>query len=266
MKKINVFLLSVLILFVFLDNDVACVNKEPITASMSSIVWREKSLEKVVQIILPQVDRLNVFLQFYKVVPSFLNHPKIFIASGNDYSEALSLGACAKFFWADTIKGYHIVIDDDILYPDDYVAQCIKKIEQYKRKVVIGFHGVVLRDTMLSYRDKVLYNFQMGLEEDTCVHILGTGTISYHSDTIKVTMRAFLNKNMADIWFGIVAQKQHVPLLCVQRLAGYLKSIEPTSHDPKAIGMIVQQNGGKDRVELIEQNRPWILYRANIQK
>ena len=58
---------------------------------------------------------------------------KITIAKGEDHPKELALGACAKFFWAKDTSGYHFIADDDILYPNNYVAYCISKIEQYNR-------------------------------------------------------------------------------------------------------------------------------------
>ena len=45
-----------------------------ITASMSTLAWREPGLASMVATIVPQVDWLNVFLQGYDRVPDCLRH------------------------------------------------------------------------------------------------------------------------------------------------------------------------------------------------
>jgi len=233
---------------------------EMIVASVSSVGWREDGLKRVVSDILPQVDRLNVFLQGYKKIPLFLQHPKIIVARGEDYPQALALGACAKFFWADTVQGYHFTIDDDIIYPKNYVEYCIQKIEQYHRKAVVGFHGSILKDGLKSYNERICLCFENGLDDDAHVHILGTGVLAYHTETIRVSMCNVFKRNMADICFGIIAQEQHIPLICIQRLQGYLKSIKELSTHPLSITIQSERSGGCDRFAAIQKYGVWNLY------
>ncbi len=243
---------------------------ETVTANISTVGWREEGLKRVVADILPQVDRLNVFLQWYKSVPEFLNNPKITVVRGEDQPGALALGSSAKFFWADKIKGYHFTIDDDLVYPENYVKYCIEKIEQYHRTAVVGFHGVLLKDDIQNYVPnkkkfrfrKALYNFRCALENDRPVHLLGTGVLAYHTDTIKISINDFLTRNMDDIYFGIAAQVQHVPLVCIQRSEGYVKPIDLLATDPSCIYEQARQDGGKDMLSVIQKFGSWKLYES----
>jgi hypothetical protein len=243
-------------------------DSEMITASISTIWWREDGLKQVVAAMLPQVDRLNIFLQGYKSIPEFLNNSKITVVRGEDYPEALALGASAKFHWAGQVKGYHFTIDDDIVYPPDYVKYCIQKIEQYNRKAVVGFHGTLLKDDLMQcsankkkfkFR-QTLFNHRFPLDQDQVVHLLGTGVMAYHTDTIKVNIKDFPTRSMDDIYFGILAQQQQVPLICLQRVADYLKPIEPLASNPSSVYEQARQNGGKDMLAVLQQFGVWKLY------
>jgi hypothetical protein len=245
-------------------------NSEMVTASVSTVAWREDGLKRVVADILPQVDKLNIFLQGYKSIPEFLQHPKITVVMGDDQPGALALGSSAKFFWADKIKGYHFTIDDDIFYPENYVKYCIEKIEQYHRTAIVGFHGTLLKDDVQNYVPnkkkfrfrKSLFNFRCALENDRSVHLLGTGVLAYHTDTIKISINDFLTRNMDDIYFGIAAQLQHVPLVCIQRHEDYLKPIELLATAPTSIYEQARQDGGKDILAVIQKFGSWQLYES----
>jgi len=232
-----------------------------ITASVSSVEWREDGLKQVVSDILPQVDRLNVFLQGYQSVPAFLNDPKITVARGQDYPEVLARGSNAKFFWADKVKGYHFIIDDDTLYPADYVKYCIQKIEEYNRTAVVGFHGIQVKDQMKDYfKERSVISLRRALKADTSVHILGSGMLAYHTDTIKINPADFVIKNEDAVYFAINAQKQHVPLICIQRPVYYLKPLGPLCYDERCVYEQALRDGGKQRLALIQTHESWKLY------
>lgn len=184
------------------------------TASLATIPSRISQLKKTVESLLSQVDRLNVFCNNYQTVPEFLNHEKITLGFGDN-----SLGDAGKFFWADETKGYHFVCDDDILYPPNYVNKMIAKIEQYGRKAVVGIHGINLRFTPITdyHASTERFPFHSEVKKDTLVHILGTGTIAYHSDTMKVSVRDFKEKNIADIFFALLGQNQKIPFIAIER-------------------------------------------------
>lgn len=239
------------------------IARENITASVSTVGWREKSLEVTVKSMLPQVDRLNVFLQKYEQVPDFLDHPKITVAVGNDYPDALVLGDAAKFFWADRVEGYHFILDDDIIYPSDYVSYCISKIEQYGRKAVVGFHGSIFKEKVSHYaKDRTVFSFTNANSIDRPVHMLGTGVLAYHTDTIKVNIRDFLIRNMADIWFAILGQKQKVPFIALQKAKNYIISVPGTGVEPQSIwGQSV--NNYSVQVGLVNQYQPWQIFNVS---
>ena len=89
-----------------------------ITASLATIPSRIPQLQKTVESLLPQVDRLNIFLNNYTTVPEFLNHDKIQLGFGDN-----SIGDAGKFYWASETKGFQMYCDDDIIYLGDYVAK-----------------------------------------------------------------------------------------------------------------------------------------------
>ena len=208
-----------------------------ITASMSTIAWREPGLARAVASILPQVDRLNVFLQGYTHTPECLNDPRIRIVRDVDAPESAALGASAKFHWlwhGLVRDGYHFQVDDDIEYPPDYVARCIAAIDAHDRRPIVGFHGMIYRKCVRSYfRDRRVWTFRQKCDSDRFVHAIGTGTTAYHTSAIRLTAADFVEPNSCDLFLGLAAQRQRVPMLCLARPRGYLKAL-PLAADPRA--------------------------------
>lgn len=193
-----------------------------ITASVASMPERKDGLHEVVQRLLPQVDRMIVYLNNYTEIPEFLNNNNIVVCTSQDHGDLKDAG---KFFLADQIHGYHIVLDDDLIYPLDYVDRMLEKIDGYERKYCMGVHGIRLRPPLHQYyQNRKICHFCKAMKADRPVHLLGTGTLAYHTDTMQMCIEEFKKPNMADIWFALKAQQEEVGLMCVARPGGWLKN------------------------------------------
>lgn len=230
---------------------------------MSTIAWREPGLAIAVASVLPQVDRLNVFLQGYADVPPCLRHPKVSIVRDDEAPESAALGASAKFHWlwhGLVADGYHFTVDDDIEYPPDYVQRCVGKIEEYGRAAVVGFHGMIYRKRVRSYfTDRQVWTFRHKCDSDRFVHTLGTGTASFHTSTLKLMREDFAQANSCDLYLGIACQKQRVPVLCIARKRGYLKGLS-LSADPRAAS--APDEYARRMVEIHDTWTPWTIHSA----
>lgn len=244
---------KIVILFYFFATTI-CLAKDPIVASMSSIPEREACLQKVVNAILPQVDHLNVYLNNYDHIPHFLVQPKITVARSQEFGD---IGDNGKFFWTASIKGYHFTIDDDILYSPSYAKYCVNQIEKYHRKAVVGIHGSILNEPVNNYyRDRKIFYFAHALAQNVGVHILGTGTVAYHTDTIKVTLDDFPRKNMTDIWFALLGQVQKVPFICLKHPKRFLIDLAPPG---PAISRTAPLSC-EFQTEVVSNHSPWIIW------
>lgn len=231
-----------------------------ITASMSTIGWREPGLATAAASILPQVDRLNVFLQGYYEFPDCLRDSRVETVFGANATESELLGASAKFHWlwqGYVADGYHFTVDDDIEYPPDYVQRCIAKIEEHKRRAIVGFHGVLYKEPMRRYfRDRQCWRFDKECDADRFVHTLGTGTASWHTSALKLTRADFVLPNSCDLYLGVACQKQRVPVLCMARKRGYLKAL-PLAFDQRSCS--APEEYGKRQVEIYRTWSPWTV-------
>jgi hypothetical protein len=231
-----------------------------ITASMSTVVWREPGLTTAVASILPQVDFLNVFLQGYDRVPECLLNSKVTVVRDISAPESAHLGASAKFHWlwqGAVADGYHFSVDDDIEYPPDYTARCVAKIEQHNRRAIVGFHGILYKSRVRDYfRDRRCWTFRHKCDSDRFVHTLGTGTAAWHTSTLRLTRSDFAQPNSCDLYLGIACQRKRVPVLCIARRNGYLKEL-PLAADERSAS--APQEYARRMVEIWNTWSPWTV-------
>jgi glycosyltransferase involved in cell wall biosynthesis len=194
------------------------IKADKTTATIASIPQRRTNLSLTINSIIDQFDRIYVYLNDYENIPAFLQHPKITVARSQDFEDLADNG---KFFWCSEIDGYHFTLDDDIVYPRDYVMKLTEKIRKHQFKVIVGVHGIVFNFRKFkSYYDsnsRVIFNFNQALKNDSMVDILGTGTMAYHTKTIRFDMNKFENKRMVDIYVSIQAQESEIPRVAVER-------------------------------------------------
>jgi len=194
-----------------------------VLASVASIPSRTEWLREVVARLRPQVDRLLVYLNGYPAVPAYLDDEQFTVVSSTDRGDR---GDAGKFYAAGRHTGVHLLCDDDIAYPEDYVERLLEGVERYQRRAVVGFHAGMLADPFTDYlRSRTITHMSRGVGADRGVHVLGTGTAAYHSSTIRVRRLDFPRPNMADVWFALLGQLQRVPFVQLRREAGWLQEL-----------------------------------------
>lgn len=190
---------------------------------MAAIPQREASLRDVVASILPQCDKINIYLNNWNKVPDFLKHEKINVFESE--KEVGDLGDVGKFYNISKSKGYIFTVDDDFIYPSDYAARFIETIELYKRKIVVSLHGRVLKPNLSSYyRDFYrMYAACHNVPMDQWVHEVGTGVTAWHSDLINVNLGMFEFSNMSDILLSMEFQKAKIPMLVISHKSNWIR-------------------------------------------
>ena len=205
--------------------------RDTVTVTMASIPVRERGMLTVVDQLLPQCDRLYVCLNDYAVVPARLNDPKIVYKQFMGKEQISDHG---KFYWNDQIDGYHFTVDDDILYPKNYVEHTIGQIEHYRRKAVVGYHGTLLllvNHGRLMISNKVaLQRLRFGdtLPANRQVYMLGTGVLAYHTQTMRYMYR-WLKHGGTDEQVSLFCQQHGIPMVCLAHNEGWLIDNTPMS-------------------------------------
>lgn len=208
-------------------------------ACMTTIPRREYALEKAVNSLLPQVDQLNIHLNDYDHIPSFLKHPKIQLVFGDN-----SLMSCTKFKWADAVDGYVFTCDDDFIYPPDYVASMIRAVDEHKCWVCA--HGSKLDDGTIEnyYKNRTVYDCKKLVEEDTLIDVPGTGVSAFHTDDIKVSMDDINMPGMEDIAAFIHTYNHSYKVVIVKHPEKWLTVA--TDADDVSLFMVARHDGSKE--------------------
>jgi glycosyltransferase involved in cell wall biosynthesis len=199
-------------------------NMDKIIATMATMPGREESLKDVIKSIIDQVDELRIYANNMHQAPIKLHHRKLKWLFGDDH--AGDLGDAGKFYQVEDINGYHFTIDDDIIYPQNYVATLIAAIEHYERRCVISVHGRTFPSGLIrSYYHGAIsrYPCLRRVPRDTFAHVIGTGVLAYHTDTIRIPFEEFKASNMADIWFSKYCQAKGIPRLVLKHDGGWIK-------------------------------------------
>lgn len=227
---------------------------ERIEASLASIPERERPLRAVLEALRPQVDALRVYLNNYRIVPSWVRKIADDVATSQQHGDR---GDAGKFFWCEQAKGIQLTVDDDIAYPRFYALSMAEAVEFYERRAAVGVHGVRLREPMVSYyADRTALHFTHALDEDEPVHLVGTGCLAYHADALEVQREHFELPNMADVWFGLQCQRQGVPVRAVQRPEGWLRPLPST-------GPAIYDRYRRDdqaQTQAVRRRWPWRLH------
>lgn len=199
------------------------------TVLCASVVGREQQLKVALQSIYDQVDEIHLVLNFYLEVPDWINNlTKVYSylnptnRNAHDAIWFRSLGLDAFDNGnqpGHNIDGrYYFVIDDDLLYPKDYVEKMVEGVERHERNAIITAHGSTIVRPVKDYLEcRQTYNFSDRLERDIFVDMAGVGCSAWHSSTIKPTPNDFPIPFCRDLWFAILAKKNNVFLICLQR-------------------------------------------------
>lgn len=187
---------------------------EQITVSMASIPERESGMLRTVRTFLPYCDNFDVCLNGYPHADyDELKEPAV-----NVVRPDRDLGAAGKFYMTHRTPGYHIIVDDDLVYPEDYVMTILRGLNKYKRKAVVGFQGHFITHGIGSL---ISMYHQNALSQDLPVHMLGTATIAYHTDGFNIDYRNLLPGKVDDQIAGM-AMEAGVPMICLEHAANWL--------------------------------------------
>ncbi len=185
---------------------------------------RIDSLVKTLESIINQCDEINVALNSTEGgLPPILYHHKI-----NLFFTDNSKGDAFKFLRLSNSDGYFLTIDDDLIYPPNYVEYLIKRCKDYNNSKVITLHGrsfskFPINSYYKSATEK--YSCLKKVKNDVKVQFGGTGVMCFHTSLMKIPIEYFRYANMADIWVGKYCFLKNIDIICLKHDEGYIKYI-----------------------------------------
>jgi hypothetical protein len=198
----------------------------PRIGGMATMPSRAASFKRALPHILPQVERLYLFLDGYRDLPACARDPRIVPLFSTDF---VALHASGKFLGAALHGGDHVyaTFDDDILYRPGHVARLAAALARHGGRAVVGVHGTVFRPPYASYaRDRRNIHFNSRLWFERTVDQVGTGTSALIPALLPVDPRDWGVANMCDLMVALAAARAGVPCIAIRRRTRILDAIE----------------------------------------
>lgn len=220
---------------------------------MATMPSRAASFAQALPRILPQVERLYLFLDGHREVPACAADPKVVPLFAADFVE---LHASGKFLGAALHRGDHLyaTFDDDILYPPGHVARLAAALARRDGRAVVGIHATLFQPPYASYaRDRRNIHFNSRLWFERIVDQVGTGTSALVPALLPVDPRAWGVSNMCDLMIALAAARAGFPCVAVRRTAPVLSAIERLQ--PGSIWEATRRDDSRHRPFLAELMR-----------
>ena len=228
--------------------------KQPmrISANLATYPPRMHSLKQTVASIYDQVDVIRICFNGMTRddVPEYLhdleyrgydNMGKIQMIFLNQ-----NLTDNGKFFMLDGLEfqqpEYYFTMDDDIVYPADYVSKTIEAIKTYG--TIITYHGRILLGTHRDYyRGHKSFHCLGDQKGNHRIDVCGTGVTAFDTRYFHPKgLASSPNQKMSDIIFSLEASKQGKQIGCIAHKQGWITDIkhEETIHQTESRNCGVQ--------------------------
>lgn len=182
-----------------------------VTANIATHPQRFNKLLITLKSIEGQFDEVRIYLNNFTSVPDELAGYSTYL--GPDITDN------AKFVWCSEPGEYYFTLDDDIIYPPDYVSRTLPLIGDR----VVSYHGRRLYGKGQRYYDNHrLWYFQDGLAQERSLDVAGTGVMAFDTDVFQPSLWRTPNYRMTDLLISLEVHMYGLDLVCLAREKGWL--------------------------------------------
>lgn len=195
-----------------------------IVANMASFPAREEILPQMIEKLLPQVDCLNLCLNEFNDIPKELaKYEKL-----NAFIPNIDYKDVGKFVPEINKNDYVLLVDDDIVYPDNYVEVLYENYLKYAHlNAVIGSHGTIYPDVYNgNSKARKVFNFTKALVRPRVVNQLGTGTVFLKGHQMPSLDYMNNSQKYVDVRFSRYLYEQGFPLVCIPRENAWMGEVK----------------------------------------
>ena len=190
-----------------------------ITCHIPSVPNRALSLQKTVNSIIGQVDKLYISLNGYEKIPNWIISNKI---HAEILDNSLTDGAKWLHCWDESAICVHL--DDDLIVPQDFVRHMLDGYLAYGGAV--SLHGKIYGNRPIThYKRNFTLNYRcLGTVHNDVpgIDVIGTGCMLFDNEQVKKDDSLFEYKNMADVLFSRLCHQQNIPMTVLAHKAGWL--------------------------------------------
>lgn len=199
-----------------------------ISANMATFPARRKCSLEAIESIYDQVDVLRIYLNEYDVVPTEYQRDKIEVVCGPK-----DLKSSGKVLWAKQPNQYYFCVDDDILYPPDYVERTLRKLDSYNNNAIVSYHGRKFKNNrkvsnyFKGYQE--YYHFKEEKVADSDVEVIGNGVSCWNTNNVTIDLEQFSLLYMDDIFVSLQANQQGIRRIVLEHEKGFLRPIKTSN-------------------------------------
>lgn len=190
---------------------------------MSTYPARRHEVAQAIESVMHQVDLLHICFNEYETIPKFIKNPKI-----NAFIPKKNYRDVGKFVMNDFQDDDTIVyLDDDIVYPNNYVELMSSYLHKDPTNSVVGLHGVIYSDFFCGHPSaRKVFTFNKRLDEERQVNQLGTGTVVCKG--VNAPPLEFMDgsQKFVDVRFARYQHERNIELLCCSRPQDWLLEID----------------------------------------
>ncbi len=194
--------------------------------SMATFPARFDIIATTLASIAPQLDQLYLYVnEGFDDLPDLSHLPNVIAMDAREHAGDLS--ARGKIFPLQSVRDSIVfTLDDDFIYPPDYVRRNRDILERMGGRCMVTTHGGILPPRIDWYyeRTHVFRSFEKVPALQLCA-LAGSGTACYDQRTLKLDHAALLRETMVDIQMSLAARAAGLPIFVVPRGDEWLKPI-----------------------------------------
>ncbi|QDI92864.1 glycosyltransferase [Salicibibacter halophilus] len=196
-----------------------------INIGMATVPSRFHQLQMIVPSLLKQCDKMFIHVNGASDCPTFLKKEKKIRLTFSNRNK----GGQMALRGVPQTSGYYFCVDDDLLYPDDYVDKMITFMKKYDDQVIACVHGSnfnAYAPVRNVFKNKTeVYVSYKGLTVPRRVMIPGVGTACMHTKSFSISPMDFAHKNMRDAVVACKAAKEGISVVAIDRGENWIKKI-----------------------------------------
>lgn len=224
-------------------------------AVLATIPGREDALAECLQSLRPQVEQLRVVCHdMTEPPPSVRRLADLYVC------EPDVAGSAAGIRWSQEHEGLYLKCDDDLLYPEDYVATMLRWVRRWKGRALVTAHGRILTPGATEFTDAKQWWTPRGETpaEGTWLNYPGGCALAF--DTRVHVPTTVPGKNLEEAHLAVWGQRRKVPMFLVPHAADWLTWLLTTAEP--SIWVAEKASGFAKRNAVLAQHKLWRVYHA----
>ncbi|MFB2532214.1 hypothetical protein ACEYYA_08600 [Paracoccus sp. p3-h83] len=217
---------------------------------MATFPSRHELCPTAVNSILPQVDRLFLVLNQYEAMPDWARDEKITaVIPDRDLKDV------GKFYFTPDPDDLVFFVDDDILYPADYVALTQARFAKLARSTsCVGYFGNALSPHEQPGRVKwKTFQFEQPLGRTVGASLLGTGTVCAWGRNVPPLDFMTDYIGICDMGFALWQMQTGCLTWVLPRDGGWMRNVLPAELEADSLYETVHKRGSSQQSRILRQ-------------